>query len=369
MKISCILIHYHTPALLKRAVSAIRNDVSSSGLEADIIVVDNGSREEDSPLLKNLHVKLISPGRNLGYAGGVNLGVVNSDSDVFILMNPDVEVLPGCIGALVKALDDGASAAGPRFYMDPGKEILLQPLMELTPKNEIMWRLSVLSESIAARCRNSWRKHAKEQWLATSPVLNYNLTGALLAITRRAWEEVGPFDEVFKLYFEEVDWLKRLRNKGLEAYYVPGAEAIHQVNQSASKEGRSEKWFAESLGIYRRRYYGALFTAFLERVVPALRKFLKLKQEDRGGKYKATPLSVELEEYQSVSEKPLWIEISTQELGLPALGVPVHNPGLKKWIFPEPGLKALDSGKYYVRVVDNKGRELGEIKFMRNIAG
>ncbi len=367
MKISCILVHYHTPLLLKRAVSAIENDAISSGLEAEIIVVDNGSLEEDRQLLNSLSVKLVKPGENLGYAGGVNLGVKNSGSDVFILMNPDVEVLPGCVGALLHALEDGASAAGPRFYLDPHKEILLPPLIELTPKNEIMWRLSALGGGIASQVRNNWRKHAKEQWLATSPTLNYNLTGALLAITRQAWEKVGEFDEIFKLYFEEADWLMRLRKKGLRACFVPSARAIHQVSQSASKEERSKKWYSESLRTYRRRYYGALFTAFLEHVVPVLGNVLNIKQKDGEEEYVATFPSIELTNYQSMSEKPIWIEISTQELGIPALGVPIHNFGLKEWVFPPDNWQALEPGKYYFRVVDNQGRELGSSVFLHNV--
>lgn len=365
MKISCILVHYHTPELLKRAVSAIENDVKTSQLEAEIIVVDNGSREEDRQLLNSMSVKLLTPGENLGYAGGVNLGVKNSGSDVFILMNPDVEVLPGCIGALVKALEDGASAAGPRFYMDSGKEILLPPLIELTAKNEIMWRLSVLGEGIARRVRNSWRRHAKEQWLANSPKLNYNLTGAMLAITRKAWEEIGEFDEVFKLYFEEADWLMRLKKKGLKAYFVPEAEAVHQTAQSTLKEGHAKKWYGESLSIYRRRYYGSIFTAFLEKFVPALRNSSNIKQKGNKKEYNRAFPSIDLSKFQSMSEKPLWIEISAEYLGLPALGVTIHDPGLKKWVFPPENWRALEPGKYYFRLVDNNGRELESCVFLR----
>ncbi len=360
MKISCILVHYHTPELLKRAVTAIENDASSSGLDVDIIVVDNGSAQKDHSHLQSLNAKLIEPGENLGYAGGVNLGTKHSNADVLIFMNPDVEVLPGCIGALVKALQGGASAAGPRFYMDSEKQIILPPLLWLTRMNEIIWRSSVLSRGQARWVRNYWRRHAKKQWLATAPDTNYNLTGALLAITRRAWEQVGPFDEVFKLYFEEVDWLMRLRRKGLKACYVPTAEALHLVNQSAIKEKLAEKWYADSLAIYRRRYYGVFFTAFLERVVPAMRGFIYMMRNGGEEVYETELPSIDLTDYDSEPGKPLWIEVSTRELGIPALGVPIHEAGLKKWEFPESGWNALGPGKYYLRLVNNDGQELEE---------
>jgi GT2 family glycosyltransferase len=368
MKISCILVHYHTPELLKRAVSAIEKDASTSGLDVEIIVVDNGSREEDLHLLSSLSVKLIKPGENLGYAGGVNLGVKNSGSDVFILMNPDVEVLPGCIGALVKALQEGASAAGPRFYMDHGKEMIHHPLMWLNRRNELIWRTSVLSTGQAKRVRNQWRKHAKKQWLANSPVLNYNLTGALLAVTRKAWKEVGPFDEIFKLYFEEADWLKRLQKKRLKAYYVPGSEAVHHSSQSTSKEPKAKRWFSDSASIFRKRYYGLVFTAFLEHVIPALRCLVGIKEETDVIENPTVQPSINLSEFYTVQDRPLWIEISVNPLGIPALCVPIRNPRLEKWVFPSDSWEALEPGKYYFRLVDNNGRELESRVFLRSVA-
>jgi len=366
MNISCILVHYHTPELLKRAVSAIRSDVSSSsGLEAEIIVVDNGSRGEDARLLKNLPVKLIAPGRNLGYAGGVNLGVKHSHSDVFIFMNPDVEVLPGCIGGLVKALKDGASAAGPRFYFDHGKEIIIPPLMWLTRMNELIWRSSVLSHGQAKRVRNHWRKHAKAHWLARAPVLNYNLMGALLAVSRSAWEKIGPFDEVFQLYYEEADWLKRLKNNNLKAYYVPASEAVHHYSQSASKEPKARGWFHESAHIFRRRHYGSVFTAFLERGIPALRRLTGFKEVvSLTTNPPGRPL-IDLSGVGGVNSYPIWIEISMNALGIPALGVPINSDEIRKWEFPLPDWEALEPGAYYFTTVDNDGSELSRSIFIR----
>ena len=365
MKTACILVHYHTPLLLKRAVSAIRADLSSTNLKAEIIVVDNGSNEEDRPLLEGMSVKIVDPGDNLGYAGGVNLGVKNTDADVFIFMNPDVEVLPGCINALVDALEHGASAAGPRFYMDSGKQLLLPPLMDLTRKNEILWRLSALGEGMAERVRDSWRRHAKEHWLAEAPVINYNLTGALLAIRRDAWQQVGPFDEIYKLYYEEADWLKRLRKKNLNAYYVPGAEALHQYNQSAAQEPRAKKWFNESGHTFRKRHYGLAFTAFLDHAVPMLRRLFNINEGNQDLMPETGYPSIDLSPYNPHSETPLWIEVSFNTLGIPAVGIPVHDKGLKLWEFPKANWDALEPGNYYFRVVDNKGKELDLSIFSR----
>jgi len=198
MKIAIILVHYHTPDFLLNAVEAIKSDLKLSGIEGEIIVIDNGSRREDKELLSSLSVKLINPGENLGYARGVNLGVENTDADIFILMNPDVEVLPHCIESLVSMLESGAAAAGPRFYLDKDKQIIHPPLMDLTIKNELLWRTSALGENWAKWVRGKWRKEARIYWQTDVPIESYLLTGALLAIRRDAWEKVGSFDGVYQ---------------------------------------------------------------------------------------------------------------------------------------------------------------------------
>src|SRR5688572_13636248 len=124
MRLAVILVHYHTPELVEAAVEALRAD--TSGLEVEWLLVDNGSDEAGRAILERLPVQRIDPGSNLGYAGGVNLGVARSRAELILLMNPDVIVLPGCVPALLDSLRDGAAVAGPRFYWDRTRR-LVQP--------------------------------------------------------------------------------------------------------------------------------------------------------------------------------------------------------------------------------------------------
>src|SRR5688572_10577388 len=111
MRLAVLLVHYHTPALAAAAVEALWRDVQAAGLDpaADVewILVDNGSDEAGRTLLESLPVRRIDPGRNLGYAGGVNLGVARSSAELILQLNPDVLVLPGCVSALLAALEAG----------------------------------------------------------------------------------------------------------------------------------------------------------------------------------------------------------------------------------------------------------------------
>ncbi|MCP3967191.1 MAG: glycosyltransferase, partial [Lentisphaerae bacterium] len=125
MKLAVILVHYHSPELARRACEALARDAGE--VELETVLVDNGSRPEDLEILESLPARRVDPGGNLGYAGGANAGVRETSADWVAVMNPDVEVLPGCLGALAEALENGAAAAGPRFFWDHGKQYQLPP--------------------------------------------------------------------------------------------------------------------------------------------------------------------------------------------------------------------------------------------------
>ncbi|HYL04576.1 MAG TPA: glycosyltransferase, partial [Thermoanaerobaculia bacterium] len=138
-RLAVVLVHYHTPRLAAAAVAALQRDLAAgegaaAGLEVEWLLVDNGSDPEGRELLASLPVRILEPGRNLGFAGGVNLGVASSSAESILLLNPDVMVLPGCTAGLMDCLRAGAAAAGPRFYWDAGRRLLLPPAEARSPR-------------------------------------------------------------------------------------------------------------------------------------------------------------------------------------------------------------------------------------------
>jgi len=159
MRLAVILVHYHTPELAVAAVAALQAD--TAGLDVEWLLVDNGSDEAGRALLEGLPVERIDPGENLGYAGGVNLGVVRSKAELILLMNPDVIVLPGCVPALIDSLENGAAVAGPRFYWDRGRRLVQPPSEIRTRRGELAGLLAGKSPRWASRARRRWRRHAR----------------------------------------------------------------------------------------------------------------------------------------------------------------------------------------------------------------
>ncbi|MCI0481134.1 MAG: glycosyltransferase family 2 protein [Candidatus Dadabacteria bacterium] len=367
MKVALILVHYHTPDLLRKAVEAIRSDMLSSGIEGEIIIVDNGSGDRDKGLIGSLPARLLDPAVNLGYAGGINLGAGATNADIMIFMNPDVQVMPGSLGALVSVLCKGAPAAGPKFFLDPERIILLPPLMELKRRNELIWRTSALGEDWARWVRSMWRVHARRHWEAGDAFESYSLSGALLAVRRDTWNRVGPFDEAYKLYYEEADWLRRLEKNGLKSYYVPDAQAVHAYNRSAVKEPRAKKWFEESGRIFRKRYYGIVFDTFISYMIPLMRRLALhcgLGANGCSFPWCGVP-TLEFSSMGMIRSLPLWVEISNNDLGIPAAAVRINDGGTRSWRFPRDIWMNMEPGTYNFRIVDGEGKEVESLRFYR----
>lgn len=355
MRLSAVAVHYRTPELLASSVEALRRDCDAAGLACRVVVVDNGSARENRSLLRSAADLLLEPGENLGYAGGLNRGIREARADRLFLFNPDVEVLPGCVPILLEALDS-AAVAGPRFYWDRGRRLLLPPTEGRTRLDEALRRLAPRSPRLVRLARRRWRRHARRHWLAPAPFESPWLSGALLAVRRDALERVGPFDEGFRLYFEETDWLLRLRAAGLRAVHVPSAEAVHLYDQSAAGEPRSGAWFAESRSRFEARHYGRAFTALLRGVEPLTRA----EEPDPPEPTPADsphPSALDLEAPAGAA-RPVWVEISAGAPGFPAAAELLGDPaGAVSWRLPAEVWERLRPGVYSVRAVDAKGVE------------
>lgn len=341
--ISAVIVHYRTPRLLEAAVAALHEDARTSAVPLEVVVVDNGAASAEAAggaAPEDPGAQVLRPAGNLGYAAGMNLGVEHATGDVLLLMNADVAVEPGCLGALLDALAD-ADIAGPRLFWDRGCRLMLPPQQLRTRRAELDAALAERSPVWGRSFRRRWRRRARAFWRAGEPTLCYELTGACLAVTRDGWRRVGRFDEGFRLYYEETEWLLRARSAGVRAVLAPAARCVHAYDQSAKREPRAQLWFEESAERFRRRRYGAWFAALLRRLERVPRRF---------------------EECPSLGGGPVegeaWVEVTTLPLGVPSAGCRVPAGEAAAFEMPED-VRAGARSDLWVRVTDEGGRDLG----------
>lgn len=180
-----------------------------------VVIVDNASTD-DSIGLSRQHMPgalLLPQSANLGFAGGVNLGVAASDSAIVALLNPDAVVEPGWLNALVAALADPSCGLAGSKILDQGGNILRHAGGE------------VVRPALLTRHRGDGEADRGQY---DAPSTAEFLTGAAIALRREVWARLGGMDAgFFPAYFEDLDLCQRVWALGLECRYVPHAIVQH----------------------------------------------------------------------------------------------------------------------------------------------
>lgn len=353
-QLAVVLVHYHTPDLVREAVSALKADLGLTGLEAELVVVDHGSSPEGRRILESLPARRLDPGENRGYAGGIHFGLEHTTAPLVVAMNPDVLVRPGCLQRLAAAVQRGAAAVGPRFFLDLSERLRIPPTEERTRRAELLGRLAERGPGWALHARRRWRRHARRHWQATEPIPSSSLSGALLVFPRRVAEAV-PFDPGYRLYFEEDDWQKRLRRAGFATRYVPDARAVHLYGRSTRSEPRADAWFTRSRRRFEHRWYG-VFTSWLLHLATPREPSLRFPE--------AEPLPPGRPEIRDLPRGGgRWMELAPSAKGFPAAAEPLADDFRGPWRLPEDVWTSLPPGTYLLQMTDADGAECARWTF------
>jgi N-acetylglucosaminyl-diphospho-decaprenol L-rhamnosyltransferase len=249
MSRSLLVVNYRTATLAREAIRTAR---AASREPLQVVVVDNSVDAREVDALRGVADTLIVAESNLGYGAAINRGRRACDGDVIIVTNPDVRFGDASIDRLVET---GADVAGPALFWDNAHEWLLPPADLHTTGDRLEHALATRSRFVQHRRDARRIRERVAFWSLTSPTSVRAISGAVMAIRTRALDDAGGFDERFRLYFEETDFLRRVRG---EIVYVPGAKCRHLYNQSAAGSNEAATLYAQSERAYLRKWSGAI---------------------------------------------------------------------------------------------------------------
>lgn len=223
-EISFIVVNYngieHTRELLK----SIEKNLEK--LSYEVVVIDNGSLVNEANILAKEYENyiIIRSEKNLGFAGGNNLGIKASSGDYIMLINNDTLFIDNSIYELVGTMKRNSSIAvvSPKIYF-------------LTPPNTIQYAGFTELTKITLRNRTIGY-FEKDNGQYNKPCETASAHGAAMMFRREILSLVGYMPEIYFLYYEELDWCTKIRNCGYKIMYQPAANIVHKESQSTGKE-------------------------------------------------------------------------------------------------------------------------------------
>jgi len=231
--LSVIVVSYECRELLRDCLASLASERTRLTLE--VLLVDNGSTDGTLAMVEAEFpwVEMVARERNVGFAKANNVATGVARGDHVLYLNPDTVVPPNALVRAVAEFD-----RRPEIGMLGCK--LVRPGGELdhASKRGFPTPLSSLYHFIGlTRLRPRSRRfaHYTAGWLGPDEEGRVDaVNGAFMLVRREALEAVGPMDEDYWLYMEDLDWCYRFWKAGWPVLYWPGVEVIHAKGGSTS---------------------------------------------------------------------------------------------------------------------------------------
>ena len=216
--------------------------------EMEVIVVDNASKEDEASIIAERYpqVKVIRSPRNLGFAGGNNLGIKEAKGKYILLINNDTYFKEFNIAPLIERLENsdeiGIVCPKLRFAWgcNPIQFAGYTPLSTITVRNQAI----------------GFGEEDNGQYDTAHPTPYAH--GAAMLIKREAIDKVGLMPECFFLYYEELDWSMMFTRAGYEIWYDPVCTVYHKESQTTGQNSPLRTYYItrNRLLLVKRNYIG-----------------------------------------------------------------------------------------------------------------
>ncbi len=228
MKVAAVIPHWNRRDLLQTLLANLREQTRPFD---EIIVADNGSQDDSAAVAMQAGARVIRLEKNLGFAAAVNRGIADTDADWIAILNNDVTLAPDWLANLL------ASAEKQVAFFATGKTLMASDPSRIDGTFDAISR-----GGCAYRCGSG--KPDGPLWNQARQIRMAPMTAALFR--RSLFQEIGPLDERFESYLEDVDFGIRCAVAGCFGVYEPSAIAYHQGSSTWGQ------WNKYSVGLLAR---------------------------------------------------------------------------------------------------------------------
>lgn len=251
-KISIIIVSWNAATVLRDCLMSIREAAKTLPLET--LVIDNASSDGSAEIVRQEfpEITLLSQTQNLGFARAVNIGFAASHGEYLFLLNPDATLNPDTLPTLLDYLEHhpDIGIVGPRIINTDGStQISTNRFPTFFDQAIILTKIDHLWPNLAPI-----RHYTYVDATFTEPTKVDQVKGAAFLFRRSLFDRIGPFDERFYLWFEEVDFCYRANAAGLHTAIIPSVSVRHHGGHSFHQRYSIDKHriFLKSLHTYFR---------------------------------------------------------------------------------------------------------------------
>src|SRR5215203_1392638 len=241
MQVSIVIVHYNTPELTRNCIESIFKH--TSGLNFEVIVVDNASTTHDASELKSSFpgIILIKSEKNLGFAGGNNKGIGVASGKYLLLLNSDTLLIENTVLSAFQYLEahSRAGAVSVKLIFPDGRQqsvaqrfpSLKYLLIELFRVQKLMPR-----EMAGRILLGSFFDHncnAKVDWI----------WGAFFMFRKELLQKMpgNILDDRYFMYAEDMQWCWDIKKMGYEIHFFAGSTVIHYMEGSSGPKNKLMK--------------------------------------------------------------------------------------------------------------------------------
>jgi GT2 family glycosyltransferase len=252
--VSLVIPNWNTRGLLDELLASVQNTTQRQRCET--IVVDNGSADGSPEMVAMRYpwARLIRNPENRGYAGGNNQGIAAARGTYVLLLGSDTVLRNGTVSTLVRFLDEHPKVGAASCR-------LLNP--DLTPQASCK-RFPTLRDGVFTYLSlHQFTQHYNMgdfDFYKTQPV--DQPAGTCLLLRRSLLNDLGGFDERYKILYNDVDLCHRIHARGWDIYFVAETDLVHHGSvstRSAPPGVRMEMY--KNILMYYTTHFG--WTAYL----------------------------------------------------------------------------------------------------------
>lgn len=245
MKLSVVILNYNVRYFLEQCIRSVQRSIAN--LDAEIIVIDNDSKDGSCEMVKNLFpsVKLIENKENVGFSKANNQAVKVAKGEYICILNPDTAVGENTFNLALEYYQrtDKMGALGV-YLMDGTGSFLPESKRNLpTPKVSLLKLTGFGSKYYA--------NYITEESEGEVEVL----VGAFMLIKRDIYSEVGGFDEDYFMYGEDIDLSYKITQAGYKNHYLGSTTVLHYKGESTKRDDAYYDRFYGAMQIFYRKHF------------------------------------------------------------------------------------------------------------------